>query len=125
MQIAPISKSSPQHRHVDDGSIPTKFHAGDDEGIARDVRLYLRHVGDMGNLLRLEEATKAGARHRMNYRPATVLLGKRRWHVVHRYGAKCISVVEVQGAELGAADASGVLQQRIERSASGRPASWR
>src|SRR5262249_12155075 len=78
------------------------------------VAWYLLYVGYLNHLLGLQRAGKPGASARPNERRA--LSGLRIFDrgAVHDHGAKCVVLAEPKIAEVGLADADGVLQHSVE-----------
>ena len=103
-----------QHRHVDNGSVAPELNARHDERIAIDIRLYLRHIGDVSHFPCFGNMVKAGSRRRIRHGLVPVLLGQFRWRVVERDATKASTLVEPKHPELCAADARCVAQQSVE-----------
>ena len=102
-----------EHRHVDDCASTGEVGDGDDRWIALKVRRlrpkivgvrYLLGPGDMSK-------TRLGMRAE---RLAKTNISIRRRYVVECDVAKCVSIVQAQGAELGVAEPCCVRQHRLE-----------
>ena len=101
-----------EHRDAENGAITAERDGSDHKWIALDVSLRSRNVGDLGDLLRVCRAPKAGIRARMDDRRAC--LGKCGRRVVHRHGSEAIALVEIECPELALAGPYGVVQHGRE-----------
>ena len=103
-----------EHRNINDGSITAQFDARDDERVALDIGLYCSHVCDLGDLPPFEEAVKASAGHRTDYRLVLVPLSKRAWRIVLRNAAEAVSLAQPENSKLCSTDACGIFQHGPE-----------
>src|SRR5262249_5669029 len=102
-----------KHWHGDYRPIASEVDGDDYIWITLDVGLRCLDVGDVGHLLCDGETTQSTVRRGPNWL-ALSCLDKRGRGVVERLGAEGVSVVQVERAELGLADARGVLQHGLE-----------
>src|SRR5262249_62242991 len=103
-----------EHRDIEKGPITAELNGGDAQRITFDVGPFRPDVGDVDYLLGLYNTTEACSGAGTDHRLAMPLLGIRRWQVVKRDGAEAIALAQPQDAELGLADARGILQHRPE-----------
>src|SRR3974390_956010 len=80
-----------KHRYRKHGAKAGELHHGDEPRLAFNIALLGGDVGNVNHALRSAEATKRAARFGANQGGTSSSLSKRRWHVVHCDGAKCVA----------------------------------
>ena len=98
-----------EHRYAEKGSNASQLRRRHAHGIALLIGRLGRDIGNVHHLFGLHHAAEPGSRPGV-YQLAHARLGISRRRAVHRYGAKPLTLPQIQGPELGAADARGVFQ---------------
>ena len=103
-----------EHWHDEKAARASDIDKRHNRRIAGGVTRFARDVGDVDHLFCRGDTAKGDVRAWAKYRVAAILLGPCGRRSVNRRQSKCIRFIKEQIAELGLADARGILKHGLE-----------